>query len=50
MPPSLEDHLYLGFVVSDHGVAADPQNVKAVRAFPIPTDLKHLRYLGLASY
>lgn len=42
---------HLGIVVSDHGVAAHPQKVQAVCAFPIPPDLKHLRpFLGLASY
>ena len=42
---------YLGFIVTDKGVAADLQKIKAVRSYPTPTDLKHLRsFLGLASY
>lgn len=42
---------YLGFAVSDHGVVANPPKVEAVSAFPVPTDLGHLRcFLGLASY
>ena len=42
---------YLGYVISEHGVAADPQKIKAVQEFPIPTNLKQLRsFLGLASY
>ena len=42
---------YLGFIVTDKGVAADPQKIEAVRSYPTPTDLKHLRsFLGLASY
>ena len=34
---------YLGFIVTDKGVAADPRKIEAIRAFPTPTDLKHLR-------
>ena len=42
---------YLGFVVSVHGVAMDPEKVSAIERFPTPTDLKSLRsFLGLASY
>ena len=42
---------YLGFIVTDKGVAADPQKIEAVRSYSTPTDLKHLRsFLGLASY
>ena len=40
---------YLGFVVSVHGVATDPE-VSAIERFPTHTDLKSLRsFLGLAS-
>ena len=42
---------YLGYVVSELGIPADPGKVKAVRYFPAPRDLKQLRsFLGLASY
>ena len=42
---------YLGYIVSDQGVAADPKKVDAVQAFPVPNNLKCLRsFLGLASY
>ena len=42
---------YLGYVISDRGVAADPKKIKAVQEFPTPTNLKQLRsFLGLASY
>ena len=42
---------YLGHVVSQGGVAADPKKVEAVQAYPVPTNLKGLRsFLGLASY
>ena len=42
---------YLGYIVSEHGIAADPKKVEAVDCYPVPTDLKALRsFLGLASY
>jgi len=42
---------YLGYVVSDASVCADPNKVKAVRDFPKPQNLKQLRpFLGIASY
>ena len=42
---------YLGYVVSVHGVATDPEKVSAMERFPTPIDLKSLRsFLGLASY
>ena len=42
---------YLGHVVSQQGVSADPEKIEAVRKYPLPTNLKSLRsFLGLASY
>ena len=42
---------YLGHVVSQGGVAADPKKVEAVQAYPVPTNWKSIRsFLGLASY
>ena len=42
---------YLGYAISDCGVAADPKKIKAVKEFPTPVNLKQLRsFLGLASY
>ena len=42
---------YLGYVVSDEGISADPKKIEAVESFPVPTDLTSLRsFLGLASY
>ena len=42
---------YLGHVVSEQGIRADPRKVKAVQQFPVPQDVKSLRsFLGLASY
>ena len=43
--------LFLGYVVSANGIAADPEKVRAVTGFPTPTDLRSLRaFLGLTSY
>ena len=42
---------YLGHVISEKGVRADPKKVEAVQKFPVPHDVKSLRsFLGLASY
>ena len=42
---------YLGYIVSEAGIAADPRKVEAVRSFPEPVHLTSLRsFLGLASY
>ena len=49
--PAQKEIAYLGFIVTDKGVAADQQKIEAVRSYPTPTNLKHLRsFLGLASY
>jgi len=42
---------FLGHVVSGDGVSTDPEKIKAVRDWPVPTDIKEVRYFhGLASY
>ncbi len=42
---------YLGHIVSEDGIEADPRKLEAIHKFPEPTDLKPLRsFLGLASY
>ena len=42
---------YLGHIVTQDGIKPDPNKLKAVNEFPIPTDLKQLRsFLGLANY
>ena len=42
---------YLGYVVSNEGISADPVKVEAVKSFTTPTDVRQLRsFLGLASY
>uniref|UniRef100_A0A3B3R4V1 Gypsy retrotransposon integrase-like protein 1 n=1 Tax=Paramormyrops kingsleyae TaxID=1676925 RepID=A0A3B3R4V1_9TELE len=42
---------YLGHIVSERGVETDPEKVKALKTWPIPTNLKELRsFLGFAGY
>ena len=42
---------YLGHVVSEQGVAVDPDKIARIRDWPIPTTQSELRsFLGLASY
>ncbi len=42
---------YLGHIVSSEGIAPDPDKIRAVQDFPVPTEEKHIRqFLGLCSY
>lgn len=42
---------YLGHVISAQGIAPNPDKVRAVQDFPVPTSVKGVRqFLGLASY
>ncbi|KAG1925231.1 thy-1 membrane glycoprotein [Pimephales promelas] len=42
---------YLGHIVSEHGVATDPNKVSKVQAWPTPTSVQEVRrFIGLASY
>ncbi|KAL4152656.1 hypothetical protein QTP88_000489 [Uroleucon formosanum] len=42
---------YLGHVITDKGVKPDPQKIKCVLGFPIPTNTKELKsFLGLSGY
>ena len=40
---------YLGYCVSTKGVATDPKKVTAIKAFPVPLDVRSLcSFLGLS--
>lgn len=42
---------FLGHVVTANGVAVDDEKIRAVQAFPVPTNLKQLqRFLGMAGW
>lgn len=43
--------LFLGHIVSDQGIATDPEKVQAVRDWPVPRKLRDVRaFIGLCSY
>jgi len=43
--------LFLGHVISAQGIPPDPQKLRAVSEFPVPTDVRAVReFVGLASY
>ena len=42
---------FLGYIVNQHGIAADPAKTAAVAAWPQPTSVRQVRsFLGLANY
>lgn len=42
---------YLGHVVSEQGVATDPEKIEAIKTWPCPRNLKELRsFLGFSGY
>jgi len=42
---------FVGHVVSDNGIATDPNKIEAVKAWPTPSKVTHVRaFLGLANY
>ena len=43
--------IYLGYQVTQNGLAPTPDKIRAVRDYPTPTDVRTLRsFIGLASY
>ena len=47
----LQEVEYLGHIVSHEGVKVDPNKIKAIKEWRIPTTLRHLRwFLGLTGY
>ena len=46
-----EELVFLGHVISKEGIATDPQKIKAVIDWPVPTSIREVRsFLGLCSY
>ena len=42
---------FLGYIVNQHGITADPASTAAVAVWPQPTDVKQLHsFLGLANH
>src|SRR3954469_17860946 len=42
---------YLGHIISDQGIATDPEKIEAIQAWPVPTSLKELQsFLGICNY
>ncbi|XP_059065013.1 uncharacterized mitochondrial protein AtMg00860-like [Cryptomeria japonica] len=47
----MEEILYLGHKISTHGVKVDEEKIEAIKNWPRPRTLTHLRgFLGLCSY
>ena len=43
--------IYLGHIVGQNGISADPKKVEAISTWPVPTTVKDVRrFLGLCSY
>ena len=42
---------YLGFILNEKGLSADPEKINAVQSFPAPKTVKHVqRFLGLTNF
>nr|KYP48877.1 Retrovirus-related Pol polyprotein from transposon 17.6 [Cajanus cajan] len=47
----VDNVIFLGFVVSKNGVHVDPEKIKAIQEWPIPTNVSEVRsFHGLASF
>ncbi len=46
-----QECLYLGHIISEHGIKPDPNKIKSVLEFPIPATVKQIKsFLGLSGY
>ena len=42
---------YLGHIISEKGLAVDPEKIKAIKEWPVPTDVSAVRsFMGIAGY
>jgi hypothetical protein len=42
---------YLGHIVSEDGIAVDPENIEAIKSWPAPTNISEVRsFMGLVGY
>src|SRR4051812_34293964 len=42
---------YLGHIISNQGIATDPEKIEAIQAWPVPKSLKELQsFLGICNY
>lgn len=47
----LQELTFLGHVVNIHGISTDPSKVEAIRAYPVPRNIKEVqRFLGLSGW
>ena len=47
----LQELTYLGHIISKDGINPDPEKIKVVKQYPVPTSVKEvLQFLGLCSY
>jgi hypothetical protein len=43
--------VYFGHVISEEGIATDPEKTKIVESWPVPTNVKELRsFMGFCGY
>ena len=41
----------MGHIISEQGLVADPEKIKAIREWPVPTDVSAVRsFMGIAGY
>ena len=41
----------MGHIISEQGIAVDPEKIKAIKEWPVPTDVSAVRsFMGIAGY